>query len=98
MARPPQKISLKDVIEVIEGKIYLVNCLLKPATCGKAEICPIAPMWAELQSFIIEVIASITIDDIIHDQKKQKMLTLLETCQEMYREQIQKLKPEYNER
>lgn len=97
LARIPREISLREVIEVIEGKIYLVNCLLKPSTCGNFMDCPIAPIWSEVQSFIFEIIGSITIDDIIDDHKKQKMLSLLEICQNMYREKVLDLKTKDHE-
>jgi len=95
LANAPQDMSLQKVIEVIEGKVYLVNCLVTSSTlCGSMTNCPIAPMWGEVQKFILEIIASITIDDIIDAPKKQKMLTLLETCREMYRRGVQELKAE----
>ena len=97
LARSVQDISLQEVVEVIEGKIYLVNCLLSPsATCGNITDCPVAPMWGEVQKFILEIIASITIDDIINEPKKRKMLALLETCQEMYRHEVRELRAETN--
>ena len=94
LARPSQEISLKDIIEVIEGRIYIVNCLLTPSRCGKAATCPISPMWIEVQNFIVNIIESITIEDIVNDEKKQKMLALLEVCRTMYHEKFQELKAE----
>ena len=46
LSRAPETISLREVIEVIEGKIYLVNCLINSAQCGQADICPISPILA----------------------------------------------------
>ena len=92
LARPPYEISLKDIIEVIEGKIAFVNCLMNPVQCGKAETCPISPVWGEIQGFVLEIISSITIDDIINDEKKQKMLVWLSSCRSMYRDKIHNIK------
>lgn len=89
LSRPPDQISLKDIIEVIEGKINLVTCLLAPSQCSKAENCPISPIWVGLQNFILEIMASITIDDIIDEEKRQIILRSLETCRMMYREKFQ---------
>jgi Rrf2 family protein len=92
LARPSQEISLKDVIEVIEGKIYIVNCLLSPSRCGNSGTCPISPMWLEVQNFIVNIIESITFEDIVVDEKKQKILGLLEMCRTMYQEKFQALR------
>ncbi|MBD3304842.1 Rrf2 family transcriptional regulator [candidate division KSB3 bacterium] len=92
LARSPEHISLKDIIEVIEGKVYLVNCLLNPSQCERSTSCPISPIWLAIQNMVVEVIASITIDDIIHDEKKQEMLSVLETCRNLYHERVQSIK------
>lgn len=92
LARHPRDINLKDVIEVIEGKIYLVNCLQKAATCWQGDDCPIVPIWVTLQAFIAEIIESISFEDIVDKRKKQDVLGLLTTCNEMYREKIVALK------
>ena len=68
LARPAQEISLKDIIEMIEGKIYIVNCFMSPSRCGNAKMCPISPMWLEVQNFIVNIIESITIEDIVYDE------------------------------
>lgn len=92
LSRPPDQISLKEIIEIIEGKIYIVNCLLAPSHCGKAEICPISPVWVGVQNFIVEIMASISIGDIINEEKKLSLISVLETCQAMYREKVRDIK------
>lgn len=94
LSRRPDQISLREVIEIIEGKIYIVNCLLAPSQCGRAETCPISPVWVKVQDFILEIMASITISDIINEGKKQIILDSLETCRTMYREKVRQMKSE----
>ncbi len=97
LASFPQDISLQQVVEVVEGKISLVNCLSgSPCVCGNMTDCPVAPMWGEIQKFILEIIASITIDDIINTPKKRKMLQLLHVCQEKYHHEVKRLRAECN--
>ena len=93
LARHPRDINLRDIIEVIEGKIYLVNCLQKSSpSCWQGDNCPIVPIWITLQGFIAEIIESISVEDIINDTKKHDILRLLTHCNEMYREKIVALK------
>lgn len=90
LSRAPEAISLREVIEVIEGKIYLVHCLLNSAKCGQSKTCPVSPIWGEVQKIVIEIIASITLDDLVNPAKKQNMLAFLETCQTMYRQKVER--------
>ena len=92
LSRAPELISLRDIIEVIEGKIYMVNCLIDAAQCGQAETCPISPIWGEIQKFIMGIIANITLDDILNPAKKAKMLQLLSTSEHAYLTNVHHLK------
>jgi Rrf2 family protein len=94
LSRPPGEISLRDIIEVIDGKLRLVNCLLTPPRCDNVESCPISRVLMGVQNFILEIIASISMDDIINAEKKQKMLALLEMCRTMYQEKVYEVNPE----
>jgi len=89
LSRPPCDINLREIIEVIEGKIYFVNCLLTASLCDNSQVCPISPMWQHLQNFIMEIIASVTVADIIDDAQKQNMFGLLQSGRASYHEKIQ---------
>lgn len=92
LARSPESISLREVIEVIEGKIYLVSCQMNAAQCGQADICPISPIWGEVQKFIMGIIANITLDDILNPDKKAQMLKLLSSSEHSYLNNVRTLK------
>ena len=93
LARHPRDVNLKDVIEAIEGKIYLVNCLQKVSpSCWLGDDCPIVPIWVSLQGFVAEIIESISFEDIIDKNKKRDILDVLTRCQEIYREKFTALK------
>lgn len=92
LSRAPETISLREVIEVIEGKIYLVNCLVNSAQCGHSDTCPISPIWSEVQKFVVEIIANITLDDILNPAKKAQMLQLLSTSEHAYLTNVRTLK------
>ena len=92
LARPTQEISLKNIIEVVEGKIWIVSCLNAADQCIRAEGCPISPFWGEVQGFMDELIGSITVEDLINQEKRQKMLLQLETCRNLYKEKARAMK------
>jgi Rrf2 family protein len=92
LARLAQEISLKNIIDIIEGKICIVTCLNSPDQCSRSDRCPISPFWNEVQGFIDELMDSITIEDLVNPEKRQKMLLQLETCRNLYREKAQAMK------
>lgn len=61
----PQTITLKDVIELIEGPIAISRCLSGELTCSREGSCPMHPVWEEAQAAFIEVLEKRTIADLV---------------------------------
>ncbi len=96
LARPAQEISLKNIIDIIEGKMSIVTCLGAPDQCIRSDGCLISPFWKGVQAFIDELMGSITIEDLTSQEKRQEMLLQLETCRNLYREKAQATKEKWN--
>ena len=45
LARDPEKISLLDVVEAIDGPILLNDCVGDTSTCTFSEDCPMRQVW-----------------------------------------------------
>ena len=54
LARPPEKISVLEVVEAIDGPIKLNECTLNPDICTFGDQCPIHDVWCESQSELVE--------------------------------------------
>lgn len=50
LARPPQDITLLEVIEAIDGPILLNECVMDEANCAFSEDCPLRPVWCDAQA------------------------------------------------
>lgn len=92
LARPAREISLKDIIEIIEGKLCLVTCMCAPDQCIRSDGCLISPFWREVQGFIDELIGSITLEDLSNHEKRQDMLLQVEMCRKLYKEKADAMK------
>lgn len=66
LARAPQNISVREVIEAIEGKIALVAC--QEGTCPKAAMCGSKSVWEILQTRIAGTLEEMTLDQIAEKQ------------------------------
>lgn len=62
LGRPAHEISLRDIVEAVEGPVALNECLVSDDPCENAENCPLAPVWREAQKRLLTVLASATLD------------------------------------
>lgn len=72
LARPPQKIKLSEVIQVLEGPISPVECVENPGSCTRATACATRDVWADLALAMQGVLSSVTLKDLVDRQDKKK--------------------------
>ena len=65
LARPPEEINLRDIIEAVEGPISLVTCMSGPNQCDHEHNCILVPVYANLQEMMVRQLQSTTFADII---------------------------------
>ena len=53
LARKPELISILDIIEAVEGKINLMNCLEHPEHCGDFQGCSIMGVLSTAQTALV---------------------------------------------
>ncbi|HAL15218.1 MAG TPA: Rrf2 family transcriptional regulator [Anaerolineaceae bacterium] len=54
LARPPEAISILEVVEAIDGPLTLNECTHSIDGCPFGEKCPIRPVWCDVQSELVE--------------------------------------------
>lgn len=64
LAKPPEEITLLEVIEAIEGPLATNLCQHTPPRCEEVD-CPVRPVWAEIQEKIRAALASKHLSDFI---------------------------------
>jgi len=69
LARPADRITLRETIEAVEGPIYLNVCLIKKGECPRDEICPVHPVWREAQEKLFSVLESKTMAQLAKDSE-----------------------------
>ncbi len=74
LAKEPDKITVGDVIRVLEGPIAPVDCVAEedPEICEKAECCVTRGIWEKVRDSIAQVLDSITLEDMVKDAEKLK--------------------------
>ncbi|TDA65701.1 MAG: Rrf2 family transcriptional regulator [Clostridia bacterium] len=65
LARPAFAITLRDVIEAVEGPVALNRCLLEGTTCERVGFCPAHPVWVRAQMAFLEELQKLSIQEIV---------------------------------
>jgi len=65
LAKDPSQISMKDVVDVLEGDSCLVDCVKDPSACPRVPICVSRDVWAMIDGKISETLSGITLDALI---------------------------------
>lgn len=68
LALPPEKIRLLDVVEVMEGRIELVECREGgERICPRRAFCPAHRLWQDMSRRVRDVLADYTLKDLLRE-------------------------------
>jgi len=65
LSRPPEGITLLEVVEVAEGPLETVRCTLRGGPCGSDGHCAVHPAWIALAAAARESLAGWTLADLV---------------------------------
>jgi Rrf2 family protein len=65
LAKPPSEICLFDVVETLEGPLYLVDCIKDSKLCRRSSSCVTRDIWSEVSEALHRVLKSITLDEMV---------------------------------
>jgi Rrf2 family protein len=65
LARKPEKISVGEIVETLEGKLAVTECVLEPDLCDRAIECPTRNIWVGMTAVLKEQLFSLSLEDIL---------------------------------
>jgi len=68
LSRPPNEISIKDVVHALEGPIALVVCLDPKLKCKIEDGCSTSSTWAAINDRFEASLAELTLDDVLKEE------------------------------
>jgi Rrf2 family protein len=80
LARDPNEVSVKDVIEGAEHHTFEVNCDVRPidpARCSAGTSCSIRPVWRALQHRIDDLLNSVSLAELLREEVDVERLVTL---------------------
>ena len=72
LVKPPEKITLIEVIQLLEGPTAPVECVTNPALCHRSRACATRDVWSQLKKAMNGVLESITLQDLVNLQRRKE--------------------------
>ena len=64
LARPAAEITMRDVIEAVDGPVALNQCVLWPEDCRRSGDCETHKAWAKAQAQLMDVLDTVTLSTL----------------------------------
>ncbi|NLF38493.1 Rrf2 family transcriptional regulator [bacterium] len=65
LARQPAEITMKDIVEALDGELVVTECARDPRSCDREEACVTKFAWRMLGDRISEALDSMTLQDLV---------------------------------
>lgn len=74
LAKHPEEISVKEVLESIHGPYHLVKCINDTSVCDKSEICALRDMLVIAEEKLVALFKEHTLAGLVRSQKEKQLL------------------------
>ncbi|MBP7692577.1 MAG: Rrf2 family transcriptional regulator [Anaerolineales bacterium] len=64
LARPPEEISLLEIVEAIDGPVSLNECTHDPSLCLMGETCAVREVWCDVRVELVGRLKRTTFDQL----------------------------------
>lgn len=64
IGRSAANITLREVVEAVEGPIVPNRCLIGAGTCERGAECNVHPVWRKVQAQLVQILESVTIEEL----------------------------------
>ena len=76
LAKRPEEINLGEIIETLEGRLAIVDCVTEPDLCDRSPDCPTRGIWVGMTDILKKQLFSLSLQDVL--QKTVPLEDLLE--------------------
>lgn len=73
LAKPPSEVYLRDLVQILEGPLNLIECLNDPKVCQKVPYCVTRDIWKEVSDAIDRIFHSVTLGDMVQRKNKKEI-------------------------
>jgi len=73
LARPPEAITMVEIVHALEGKTCLVDCINEPEECPHSSTCVTRDVWSMVGQRIDDVLESVTLASLVEESKRKNL-------------------------
>lgn len=70
LAKSPDRITVGEIVDLLEGGIYLTQCVENPGVCEKSEGCLTRSLWQEATRAMHDKLNAVTLSEMIEKSRK----------------------------
>ena len=67
LAKPPEEITVGDIVRILEGGITLSSCIENPEVCDRTTKCLVLGVWEETTKVMYDKLNSVTLSKMINE-------------------------------
>ena len=71
LGKAPAAISLKEILQVLEGPLCLVDCVDNPSLCKRSPSCISRDIWGEASKNMLQALEETTLAVMVEKQQKK---------------------------
>jgi Rrf2 family protein len=64
LARPPRKITVGEIVRVLEKGVHLTHCVQAPGTCVRSDDCRTRDIWERATRALYDELESVSLSDL----------------------------------
>ncbi|HET9026845.1 MAG TPA: RrF2 family transcriptional regulator [Trueperaceae bacterium] len=69
LARPLEEIDTLEVVELLEGSVAPVSCIVDAANCVRVGMCSTESLWRRVDAAVRQVLRSTTLADLVQQRR-----------------------------
>jgi Rrf2 family protein len=71
LGKAPEAVSLKEILQILEGSLCLVDCVDNPALCERSPSCISREIWGEASKNMQRMLEDTTLAAMVERQKEK---------------------------
>ena len=69
LARPPEEITVGEIVKTLEGETGLVHCIANPESCNRVAFCLTRDIWKTATEAIYNHLDAVTLFEIVQTEE-----------------------------
>lgn len=70
LAKPMDQITVLDIVEALEGRLSVVECILTPEICKRSPSCVARLLWSRVNEAIRQTLSDVTLKDLVDEARR----------------------------